>query len=80
VGFLLGQYAHANTHKEDISLLLKYLQKYHIFLNKIQHDLHHETFKQSFCILNGWANFLINPLASFMLKKRWLNIDNLELK
>jgi hypothetical protein len=79
LGFLLGQYAHACTHKKVIPLPVQWLQKMHIFLTIETHTLHHTSFKESFCVLNGWSNFLINPLANYMLQKKWIDPKNLEL-
>jgi len=78
-GALLGQYAHANTHKDNIPILIQWLQKTRIFLTVEQHHLHHEGFKSSFCILNGWADTPVNTIASWVLKKGWVDPQNLEL-
>lgn len=81
LGFFLGQYAHANTHKskEDISFLVRWLQFLRIFLTIERHSLHHNRFERSFCILNGWADCCIDPIANYLLKSGWLKRVNLDL-
>lgn len=79
LGFLLGQYAHANTHKDTIPLPVRWLQASRIFLTVERHNLHHDKFNRSFCILSGWADWIIDPLTRFLLRQRWLKRENLEL-
>jgi len=79
LGFLLGQYAHANTHKDVIPLPIRGLQAIRIFLTVERHNLHHDKFNRSFCILSGWADWIIDPLTRALLRHRWLKRENLEL-
>lgn len=79
LGFLLGQYAHANTHKEVIPRPVQWLQATHIFLSIEHHNLHHDKFNRSFCILSGWADWIIDPLTRYLLQSRWLKRENLDL-
>ena len=51
-----------NTLSPNISKILKYLQRYYLILPTKVHSKHHETFDNNFCILNGWANPLLNNL------------------
>jgi hypothetical protein len=79
MGFFLGQYAHANTHKQRPPRLIQLLQKAHLLIDKPTHQKHHEAFKESFSILNGWASFILNPLASWLLKKGIICEESLEV-
>lgn len=79
IGLSLGQYAHANTHREKVPLLVSFLQKTYVFLPKKLHELHHDRFTQSFCVLNGWSNKMVNKIAYHALHKKWLDVKNLEL-
>ena len=79
LGLSLGQYTHANTHKDDIPWVIRFLQNAHIILPVKLHLLHHSTFTQSFCILNGWSNRLVNKIANFVLARKIFDRKNLEI-
>ncbi len=51
-----------NTFSPKVSKVIKQLQKYYVILPSKVHSKHHETFDNNFCILNGWANPLLNQL------------------
>jgi len=67
---LTHQLAHFVNHaskKEKKHLkyrIVKMLQDNHIILKTEQHRKHHQTYDTNFCILNGWANPLLNFVYS----------------
>lgn len=44
------------------------MQDYHIILNPIEHKEHHLKFNCNFCIVNGWANPLLNKIVKILIK------------
>merc|ERR1711964_939140 len=43
------------------------MQKLHIFLPPHHHHHHHHTFEGNFCILNGWANPVMNLIFNWFI-------------
>ena len=75
-GMHISQITHQNAHltnrlTDDDKQTLKYnfimfLQDYHIILNPKEHRAHHTSpqYDINFCIVNGWANPLLNSIVS----------------
>ena len=65
------QQTHFLAHARKRGLLKDYpfieaLQDYRIILHPDAHSAHHTTFNCNFCILNGWANPLMNQVARLL--------------
>lgn len=62
---------YAHTSPKDTPHIIKWLQKYHLILNPISHQIHHRSpYDTYFCVTNGWANKLLEKIKfwSFMRK------------
>ena len=46
--------------------MIERLQDWRIILHPDAHQQHHEKFNCNFCILNGWANPLMNRVARLL--------------
>ena len=60
--------AHRRTHgqlKGVGGTIVSWLQDAGLILHPLTHKRHHETFDCNFCILNGWANPIVNRLNYF---------------
>ncbi|MDO6682385.1 MULTISPECIES: fatty acid desaturase CarF family protein [unclassified Oceanobacter] len=75
---MLTQYAHSCAHRPKLSLLVRVLQKTRLFMTKEQHQSHHLDLGVDFCILNGWANPVVNRIFRFCRKHGWVFEDGLE--
>jgi len=67
---LLCQVAHAAAHNRFRdsffwSRFFAFAQSVGLLISPSQHHIHHSRFDQNFCIINGWANPLLNKI--FML-------------
>ena len=79
LSFLLGsnfgqithQLAHFVNHaskkekKQFKYRITKLLQEYNIIIKTEEHRKHHQTYDTNFCLLNGWANPLLNSIYTF---------------
>ena len=68
---LPSQQTHFLAHARRRGLLkewpiLEKLQDWRIILHPDAHQQHHEKFNCNFCILNGWANPLMNRVARLL--------------
>jgi hypothetical protein len=68
--------AHARNHgvlqnKTVGGAILCFLQDYGIILSAKEHKRHHEEFDVNFCIVNGWANPLLNRVRVLL---SWVGI------
>lgn len=73
----LAQYAHSCAHKRQVPLIPKLLQKLRLFISKEKHDSHHTDLGQDFCLLNGWANPLVNVIFKYAKKHSWYKEEGL---
>jgi len=71
-GLIMGpfmQFTHFLSHARGRNLVrspfIRWMQDHHIILNPADHKSHHVHFDRDFCIMNGWANCIINPLRKF---------------
>ena len=65
--------AHARNHnklenKGFFQKILCFMQDYNIILNPKNHKKHHETYDCNFCLVNGWANPLLNLITRLLIK------------
>lgn len=60
------QFTHFAAHMRSRGLvsnrLVLMLQDMHLILHPDTHSVHHEKFDRNFCILNGWANPVVNRI------------------
>jgi hypothetical protein len=73
-----SQYAHSCAHKRPIPLLAKLLQSCGMFLTPRAHHSHHLSPDRDFCMLNGWANPLVNVVFNYCMQWQWLEQEGLE--
>ena len=70
---MITQFTHFGAHARHRNLikgfpgakLICFLQDHHILLHPETHRSHHIHFDRDFCILNGWANPVVNRLRKF---------------
>jgi len=64
------QFTHFLSHARGRNLVsspvIRFMQDHRIILHPADHKSHHVHFDRDFCIMNGWANFIINPLRRFL--------------
>jgi hypothetical protein len=69
----VSQIAHAVSHGKGATTkfvrVLKGLQRIHLILPAKTHSIHHRVIDRNFCVLNGWANSLLNPLFKIFIEK-----------
>ena len=73
----VSQYAHSCAHKRELPKHAFILQKAKLFLTAEQHDSHHSDLGHDFCMLNGWANPLVNTLFNLCRKRGWFDDKHL---
>lgn len=90
-GFLLAnvQFVHACVHDTPRSVFWKRvvhgLQKLHIVYSLESHMTHHRHGVSNFCLITGWANFLLNPLFRLLVRygaidpANWVSLSTLRL-
>jgi ABC-type amino acid transport system permease subunit len=74
----LAQYAHSCAHRKQIPIVARYLQTLGVFMTKEQHNSHHLDLGVDFCILNGWANPIVNRIFRFCRQRGWIFEEGLE--
>ncbi len=75
----VSQYAHSCTHKQHIPWPARLLQRCGLFLSPRKHQVHHEHPDRQFCLLNGWANPLIDRVFALVIRKGLLQPDGLRV-
>ena len=75
----IAQYAHACTHKREVPPVIKALQACHLLLTEREHQGHHVDPQRDFCLLNGWANPLINRVFQVVLARGYLRTEGLRV-
>lgn len=79
-GLFIGQFIHANLHKENLPLPIRVLQSVKVLQSVEKHDIHHETYERYYTVLSGWSDWLVNPIARIAVHRNWVNSDNFDLK
>jgi hypothetical protein len=75
----MSQYVHACTHKKPIPWLARVLQRVGLLISPKAHDVHHRHPDRQFCLLNGWANPLVDRLFRFALRRGYFQPDGLKV-
>src|SRR5690606_27149331 len=75
----VSQYAHSCTHKRRIPWPARALQACGLFLSPRKHHVHHENPDRQFCLLNGWANPLVDRIFAVVLRRGLLQPDGLRV-
>jgi hypothetical protein len=75
----ISQYAHSCTHKKRPNALVRALQATRLFLRKETHQVHHDNPERQFCLLNGWANPLIDRVFRVVFARGYLKPNGLEV-
>jgi len=90
-GFMLAnvQFVHACVHDTHRSVFWKkvvhVLQKLHIVYSLDTHMVHHRHGVSNFCLITGWANFLLNPAFRLLVRYKvidpanWVSLTTLRL-
>ncbi len=76
----VAQYSHACAHKAEPAAWIVALQRMRLFLPPSAHDVHHRDPERHFCLLNGWANPVVNQLFRWVLKGGYLRRENLPVR
>ena len=76
---ILAQYAHSCTHKKVTPAIPRILQSMHLFLRHSDHEVHHRDPQRNFCMLNGWANTLVNAIFARLLRSGKIHPDGLKV-
>lgn len=64
---------HKWSHEDKVSGFVAFLQKIHLILPPVHHDIHHRApYDKYYCITCGWLNPLLNSLHFFQGLKRVL--------
>ena len=75
----ISQFVHACTHKNPIPWGARLLQGVGLFISPKAHDVHHRHPDRQFCLLNGWANPLVDKLFKFALWRGYFRPDGLRM-
>lgn len=79
-GLFIGQYIHSVLHYEKIPFPVHLLQQTYILYDHKKHDYHHKNPVCNFALLNGWSDWLMNPIAKIVFKKKWLKSGSIVIK
>lgn len=64
-------YAHRRSRSPAVHAAIRTLQRLGLIITPQHHAAHHrEPFDRNFCIVSGWNNFLMNPLLSYLDRRR----------
>jgi hypothetical protein len=75
----ISQYVHACTHKQPIPPLARALQAVGLFISPRAHEVHHVHPDRQFCLLNGWANPLVDQIFKLALRRGYFRPDGLRM-
>lgn len=75
----VSQYAHACTHKDPVPQPARLLQAVRLFIPPTAHDVHHQYPDRQFCLLNGWANPLVDVIFRVVLRRGYFHPDGLKM-
>lgn len=71
------QFIHSCIHDTHKSVfwkrVVRQLQKLHIIYSFETHMTHHRDGRENFCLITGWANFLLNPVCALLFRRQVLN-------
>lgn len=64
----LSEFAHYGAHRpRSCPWFMRKLQQAHVIISPAAHAKHHDgSFDRSYCVLSGWANWLVDRLARFI--------------
>jgi len=79
LGLYIGQYIHALLHSQHTSKVFQFLQKMHLLQKQHRHDTHHDSYEKYYTVLNGWSDWLVNPIAAYAVSRQWVKAENFEL-
>jgi hypothetical protein len=68
-GLYMSDFVHGLCHDKRDNRFVKWLRKRRIILDKQTHLTHHESLNSNYCMLNGWANPLVNSLSNIWKNK-----------
>ncbi len=74
-----AQYSHACTHKQPIPRFARVLQGLRLFITPAAHDVHHRHPDRQFCLLNGWANPVIDRVFKLVIRRGYLPPNGLQM-
>lgn len=75
----ISQYAHSCTHKQNPPWVVRALQAVRLLLTEKTHQVHHDHPDRQFCLLNGWANPLVDRLFKLALSRGYFSPDGLRV-
>jgi hypothetical protein len=65
-GLYMSDFVHGLCHDKRSNQIVKWLRKQNLLIRRRTHKLHHETLNSNYCMVNGWANPLVNSLSSLL--------------
>ncbi len=69
LGTLFIQYFHSTLHRQTPPAFVAVLRRFHLLMTPEAHQLHHDVQDNSFAIINGWSNPLLDRI--FVVLVRW---------
>jgi len=68
-GLYMSDFVHGLCHDKRANQFVKWLRKQNLLIRRRTHKLHHGTLNSNYCMLNGWANPLVNTLSNVWTNK-----------
>jgi hypothetical protein len=72
-GSVLSQHIHALAHRAAVPAPVRWLRAAGLLLSPRRHAQHHATYDRRFCMVNGWADPLVDGVFRLALRRRWLD-------
>jgi hypothetical protein len=78
VGGTLSQYFHGSLHRPANPWYIHLMRRLGLLMTPQAHDVHHQTLRRDFAVINGWSNPVVNVLFAFLLQRGTLSTAGLE--
>ncbi len=72
-GSVMSQHIHALAHRAVVPAPVRWLRATGLLLTPRRHALHHATYDRRFCMVNGWADPLVDGIFRLLLRRRWID-------
>ncbi|MFM2091667.1 MAG: hypothetical protein RLZZ127_2156 [Planctomycetota bacterium] len=77
-GAVLSQAIHAQAHRGMVAAPVRWAQAAGLLLSARRHALHHAAFDRRFCLVNGWADPVVDAVFRWSLNRGWVDPEGLE--
>lgn len=78
IGATFVQYCHSVLHRAQASAFVRALRRVYLLMTPAEHQKHHDTIKQAFCMINGWANPVVDAIFKTMHRRGIVTDGDLE--